>query len=93
MTSFTAIPSPLQDAAMNQDGENFSNFKILRKKLHLTKKTKTFSQKFLKLCDKYFEIKTRKRVSCTLRGGKISGHAPKSSQITFAAVKLKAQYK
>ena len=37
MTSFTTIPSSLQDAAMNQDGGNFSNFKIVWKKLHLTK--------------------------------------------------------
>ena len=49
MTSFTAIPSPLQDAAMNQDGENFSNFKILRKKLHLTKKNENVFAKVLKI--------------------------------------------
>ena len=31
MTSFAAITSPVQDAAINQDGGNFSKFKVLRK--------------------------------------------------------------
>ena len=59
MTSFTAIPSLLQCAAINQNGGNFSNFKVFLKK-------EEFLQKCLKLYDKKFDTKTRKRVSRTL---------------------------
>ena len=43
LTSFAAIASPLQDAAMNQDGDSFLNFKVLRKK-DLTKMKNDFAE-------------------------------------------------
>ena len=44
MTSFTAIPSLLQYAAINQDGGNFSNFKVPYKKEQLTKNKNVFAE-------------------------------------------------
>ena len=44
MTSFTAIPCHLQCAAINQDGGNFSKFKVLQKKEELTKNKNVFAE-------------------------------------------------
>ena len=44
MTSFTAIPSLFQCAAVYQDGGNFSNFKVLQKKEELTENKNVFAE-------------------------------------------------
>ena len=44
MTSFMAIPSLLQNLATNQDGGNFSNFNLLKKKKELTKNKNVFAE-------------------------------------------------
>ena len=40
MTSFTVIPSPHQDASINQDGGNFWNFKNLKTVITFDQKQK-----------------------------------------------------
>ena len=44
MTPFMAIPSLFQCVAINQDGGNFSNFKVLQKKEELTKNKNVFAE-------------------------------------------------
>ena len=52
MTSFAACASPLQDAAINQNGGNFLIFKPVWKKICPKLKKKTFWQKcFICLID------------------------------------------
>ena len=44
MTSFTAFSCLFQCAAINQDGGNFANFKVLQKKEELTKNKNVFAE-------------------------------------------------
>ena len=46
MMSFTAISSPLSDAAMNQNGENSLDFQSTMKKTYGTKIKHVFAEMF-----------------------------------------------